>query len=226
MHIEIIYEDEEIVLVNKPSGTAVHASAGHEDGSLADYLAASRPCMRKVGSPSRPGVVHRLDIETSGIMIFAKTPRAYSALRRDFETHRNLEKTYLAVLHGAPKPAQGRLTTLIGRKAWDPRRMEVSESSGSEAVSEWQLLKRNGPVALVEFKIKTGRTHQIRVHAAHLGHPIVGDALYGDPKKDLRLRTKPRRLLLHAVELAFNHPSSRRYLSFAACPPDDIVYAG
>jgi 23S rRNA pseudouridine1911/1915/1917 synthase len=223
---EIIFEDDDIVVVDKPSGTAVHASPGHESGSLADHLARSRRQMLGVGSVSRPGVVHRLDIETSGVMVFAKTKDAYAALRRDFEAHTAVKKTYLAVLHGSPRPPAGELKTLIGRKPWDAKRMAVVESSGQEAITSWQVLQRQGPIALVEFKIETGRTHQIRVHAAHLGHPIVGDALYGDAAKDRRLRMKPRRMLLHAVELAFPHPRTRRQVVFAAMPPADIVYAG
>ncbi len=223
---DVIYEDADIVVVNKDASVIVHRAPGYETLSLADSLAATRPGMKSAGSAERPGVVHRLDIETSGVMVFAKTPRAYRTLRADFESHAKIEKTYLAVLHGTIVPAEGRLETLIGRKPWDKKRMAVVESGGRRAVTKWRVLQKQGPISLVEFRIETGRTHQIRVHAAHLGHPIAGDALYGDRVKDSRLRHKPSRHLLHAVELAFPHPVTGEYMSFAAPPPADIIYAG
>lgn len=220
----ILFEDDAIVVVNKPAGMIVHAAPGHREESLADSLAQSRPQMRNVGSAERPGVVHRLDIETSGVMVFAKTRGAYARLRSVFERHDKVQKTYLAVLHGAIKPAKGSITTLIGRKAWDPKRMAVVEAGGQEAITHWEVLQRQGSLAIVEFKIETGRTHQIRVHAAHLGNPIVGDKLYGDKIKDRRLRTRVERQLLHAVEITFPHPTSGKMVSFAAPPPEDIIY--
>ena len=160
-------------------------------------------------------------------MVLAKTQRAYLALRQAFEGHVAVEKTYLAVLHGAPRPAQGTLETLIGRKGWDARRMAVVEpgGDGKRAVTHWTTLQRHDGLALVEFTIETGRTHQIRVHAAHLGHPIVGDALYGDAAADRRRPMPPRRMLLHAVSLAFPHPVTGRRVAFSAYPPDDLIFA-
>ena len=223
--MEVLFEDDDIVAVNKPAGWIVHAAPGHEEGSVADELARSRPGMASVGSRDRPGVVHRLDIETSGAMVFAKTQRAYLRLRKTFESHDRLTKTYLAVLHGAPRPPSGVLETTIGRKPWDPRRMAVDAPGGKRAVTRWTTLKRRGSLALVEFVIETGRTHQIRVHAAHLGHPIVGDSLYGDKAKDSRLAIRPGRHLLHAVVLEFPHPVTGRMLMLSARPPDDILFA-
>jgi 23S rRNA pseudouridine1911/1915/1917 synthase len=221
----VIFEDRDIVVVDKPAGAIVHRAPGWEETSLADELAKDRPGMKQAGSAQRPGVVHRLDVETSGVMVFAKTAKAYAFLRREFESHEHVEKKYLAVLHGAPGTRKGAVDNLIGRKPWDPKRMAVVETQGKRAVSSYEVLQRKGPVALVEFSIKTGRTHQIRVHAAHLGCPIVGDKLYGDAKLDSRLRIRPHRQLLHAVELAFRHPSSGEVVCFAAPPPDDIVYS-
>ncbi len=221
----ILFEDGEILVVAKPAGQYVHPSPGHEAGALTDALVAHRPSMADVGSRERPGVVHRLDAETSGVMVFAKTRRAYLSLRAAFESHEKVEKTYLAVLHGAPKTKTGTLETLIGKKPWDARRMSADVPDGRRAVTHWTVLARRGPVSLVEFRIETGRTHQIRVHAAHLGCPIVGDALYGDAARDRRLRVKPARQLLHAVELAFPHPVTGKPLTFAAEPPADIVYS-
>lgn len=223
--VEVLFEDDDIVVVSKPAGMIVHPAPGHESGALSTLLVKDRPMMASVGSRERPGVVHRLDIETSGVMVFAKTPRAYAKLRDAFESHENVRKTYLAVLHGAIKPPQGTLETTIGRKPWDAKRMAVDAPDGKRAVTHWTVLEKRGPLALVEFVIETGRTHQIRVHAAHLGHPIVGDSLYGDAEKDRRLKSRPRRQLLHAVQLEFPHPVSGRMLSFAAPPPPDVLYA-
>ena len=220
--IEVIFEDDDIVVVNKPAGLIVHPAPGHADGSVAGELVKSRPGMAAVGSRERPGVVHRLDIETSGVMVFAKTQRAYLRLRAAFEAHGKVTKTYLAVLHGAPKPPSGTLETTIGRKPWDARRMAVDVPGGKRAVTKWSTLKRQGSLAMVEFVIETGRTHQIRVHAAHLGHPVVGDALYGDKAKDRAVR--PGRLLLHAVQLEFPHPVTGEMMAFAARSPNDLLY--
>lgn len=224
---EIVFEDADIVVVAKPAGVYVHASPGHEKDALADILAATRPSMRGAGGKDRHGVVHRLDAGTSGVMVFAKTPRAYSKLREAFESHRNVRKTYLAVLHGAPKEKTGVIDAPIGRKPWDPRRMAVvgPESGGRRAVSRWTVLGRRGGLALVEFVIETGRTHQIRIHAAHIGHPVAGDALYGDPARDRSagLRLDASRILLHAVELSFPHPATGEKMTFAVRPPPDMM---
>ena len=222
--VEILFEDEDILVVDKPAGMFAHRAPGHETGTLTDALLPRCPALAGVGSRERPGIVHRLDAETSGVMVLAKSARAYRALRAMFESHAAVRKTYLAVLHGAPREKSGTVDAPIGRKPWDPKRMAVVPD-GKRAVSHWTVLGRKGGLALVEFVIETGRTHQIRVHAAHLGHPVVGDALYGDGAKDARLRHRPGRQLLHAVELAFPHPVTGAPLAFAAPPPPDIVYA-
>ena len=210
--IGIIYEDKDIVVVDKPAGTIVHPAPGHEEGALTASLVRLYPQMAHVGSAERPGVVHRLDIETSGVMVFAKTQGAYLDLRRQFESHRTVGKTYLAVVHGSPRPKSGTIDEPVGRER-------------QSAVTHWETLGRHDGISLVEFKIDTGRMHQIRIHAASLGCPIVGDRLYGSAEKDRRMRRRPSRLLLHAVELSFLHPVTHRRVTFAAPPPDDIVYA-
>ena len=225
MNLEIIYDDDDIVVVNKPAGIYVHPSPGHEKGTLSEELTRRFPQMRDVGSRERPGVVHRLDAETSGVIVFAKTRRAYLKLREAFESHKDVRKTYLAVLHGAPKPAAGTLDTTIGRKPWDAKRMAVDAQDGKRAITHWTVLEKRGGLAIVEFVIETGRMHQIRVHAAHLGHPIVGDSLYGDQTKDRHLPFKVNRQLLHAVQLELNHPVTGRPMCFAARPPSDIIFA-
>ncbi|MBR0241615.1 MAG: RluA family pseudouridine synthase [Kiritimatiellae bacterium] len=210
--LDIIYEDEAIAVVDKPSGVIVHPAPGHETGALTDALVRRFPGMARVGSAERPGVVHRLDIETSGVMVFAKTQGAYLDLRRQFESHRTVGKTYLAVVHGSPRPKSGTIDEPVGHER-------------QSAVTHWETLGRHDGISLVEFKIDTGRMHQIRIHAASLGCPIVGDRLYGSAEKDRRMRRRPSRLLLHAVELSFLHPVTHRRVTFAAPPPDDIVYA-
>ena len=224
--IEVLFEDEAILVVDKPAGMIVHPAPGHETGTLVDAALARCPSLAGVGSAERPGIVHRLDQETSGVMVLAKTQRAYLSLRQMFEEHVAVTKTYLAVLHGSLTPKTGTVETLIGKKPWDPKRMAVVEQDGKRALTRWSTLAKQGGVSLVEFTIETGRTHQIRVHAAHLGHPIVGDALYGDAVKDRHLRVKPVRMLLHAVGLSFPHPLTGKRVSFVAEPPSDIIYAG
>ena len=223
--VEILHTDDDIIVVNKPSGLIVHRAPGYPDGTLCDILLKDFPDMAGVGSDERPGVVHRLDRDTSGVMVFARTQRAYLALRREFESHGCVKKTYLAVLHGTPKPQTGTLNTMIGRKPFDAKRMAVVDHNGKTAVTHWTVLSKHGGLSLVEFIIETGRMHQIRVHAAHLGHPIAGDSLYGDQVRDRRMARPPSRPLLHAVELSFPHPASRKMVTFAAEPPADIVYA-
>ena len=224
--VEVLFEDDDILVVDKPAGMMVHPAPGYPNGTLVNALLAVCPSIADVGSVERPGIVHRLDRDTSGVMVVAKTTRAYLALRQMFEAHEAVTKTYLAVLHGAPKPANGKLETLIGRKPWDPKRMAVveTEGDGKRAVTSWTTLKRQAGLALVEFVIETGRTHQIRVHADHLGHPIVGDPLYGDSAADRRMQMRPKRMLLHAVSLSFPHPVTGKRMEFSAYPPDDLIY--
>jgi 23S rRNA pseudouridine1911/1915/1917 synthase len=223
--IDVIFEDNDIVVVNKPAGMIIHRAPGHTDGALADILAADRPEMRNVGSVERPGVVHRLDRDTSGVVVFAKTRQAYLALRREFEAHANVKKVYLAVLHGAISPRKGTINLPIGRKSWDSKRMEVDGIDAKNAVTHWDTIGRQGSISLTEFTIETGRMHQIRVHASHLGHPIAGDELYGDAIKDRRMAMPPKRQLLHAVSLEFQHPITGKTEKFLAEPPADIIYA-
>lgn len=210
--MEILYEDGDIVVVNKPAGIIVHPAPGHERGSLSDELVRRYPEMAHVGSDERPGVVHRLDLETSGVMVFALNRKAYLSLRRQFESHETVRKTYLAVVHGAPKEKSGTIDSPVGRDRLS-------------AVTHWTLLAKRGGVSLVEFRIDTGRMHQIRIHAAALGTPIVGDRVYGDRNRDMRLRRRPERQLLHAGELSFLHPSTGKRVSFSCPPTEDIVYA-
>jgi 23S rRNA pseudouridine1911/1915/1917 synthase len=208
----IIYDDGDIAVVDKPAGTIVHPAPGRTEPVLSDMMVEKFPGMASVGSKERPGVVHRLDIETSGVIVFAKTRRAYVSLRRQFESHGGVRKTYLAVLHGSPKTKTGTIDTPVGRDRLP-------------AVSHWTVLGKHDGLSLVEFRIETGRTHQIRIHAAALGCPVVGDKTYGSAERDRRLRRRPSRQLLHAVELSFLHPATGKRVTFSSPPPPDIVYA-
>lgn len=210
--LDVLFEDRDIVVVDKAAGVIVHPAPGHESGALTDALVRRFPEMAAVGSGERPGVVHRLDIGTSGVMVFARTRRAYLDLRRQFESHTTVRKVYLGVVHGRPKEDAGTIDAPVGR-------------DHLPAVTHWRLLGRHDGIALVEFRIETGRMHQIRIHAAALGCPIVGDAAYGSAEKDRRLRNRPSRPLLHAAELSFLHPVTHRRLTFSAPVPPDIVYA-
>lgn len=211
--MNVIYEDDAVLVADKPAGMYVHPAPGHEKGALTEEFVKRCPMSAGVGSVSRPGVVHRLDADTSGVVVFAKTQGAYLELRRQFESHRDVRKTYLAVCHGAPRPPAGTVDSAVGRER-------------KRALSHYETLARNGSLALVRFDIETGRRHQIRIHAKELGHPIAGDPLYGDRAADRRMKSRPSRTLLHAVELSFIHPVSRRRVTFSAPPPPDLVYAG
>lgn len=211
--VEIIFEDRDLIVVDKPAGQIVHPAPGHETGALTDELVSHCPSMKDVGSTSRPGVVHRLDRDTSGVMVFAKNREAYLNLRRQFESHVSVRKTYLAVCHWSRSvPERGTIDLPVGREHLS-------------AVTHYQLLGRRHGLALIRFDIETGRMHQIRIHARELGVPIVGDSLYGDADADRRLRRRPARTLLHAAELSFLHPSTGRRVTFSAPPPPDLVYA-
>lgn len=210
--MKLLFEDKDIIVVEKAAGEIVHPAPGYETGTMSDLLKARYPEIAKVGSAERPGVVHRLDKDTSGVMVFARNQSAYLKLRKMFESHEGIEKTYLAVCHGAPKGRSGTLDSLIGR-------------DHLRAISHWELLQKKGGVSLIEFDIETGRMHQVRLHAAELGCPIVGDSLYGSREKDSHLRRRPSRTLLHAVRLAFKHPTTGKFVEFLAEPPADLIYA-
>lgn len=210
--MKVVFEDTDIIVVEKAAGEVVHPAPGYETGTMSDLLKARYPEIANVGSKERPGVVHRLDKDTSGVMVFARNQKSYLALRKQFESHAGVEKTYLAVCHGAPKGRGGTLDSMIGR-------------DHLRAVSHWELLQKKGGVSLIRFDIETGRMHQVRIHAAELGCPIAGDPLYGSREKDSHMRRRPARTLLHAVRLAFVHPTTGRRVEFVAEPPDDFVHA-
>ena len=224
--LDVLFEDDDILVLNKPAGLVVHPAPGHLTGTLVNALLFHCPHLGGIGGVARPGIVHRLDQDTSGVMIVAKTDAAMRVLIKEFASHANLRKTYLAVVHGLPTPLEGRIENLIGRCPWDRKKMAVVERNGKTAITNYRVLQaasRNNPISVVQCEIETGRTHQIRVHmATTLGCPIVGDALYGRPGWDKKLDPVPRRQLLHACRLELKHPVSRSSLSFEAPPPPDF----
>jgi len=216
LELDILFEDDSVLVLNKPPGLVVHPAVGNESGTLVNALLFHDPVFQSV---ERAGIVHRLDKDTSGVMVVAKSDAAMTELQRQFKA-RETKKEYLALVWGHPPPS-GRIETLIGRHPKHRKKMAVLEEGGREAVSNFQALEQFTETALVQVGIETGRTHQIRVHMAHLGHPVVGDAVYGRARKN-RLPLAPERQMLHAAKLEVTHPDTGKRLSFEAPLFDDM----
>lgn len=231
MPLEILFEDDDVLVLNKAPGVIVHPGAGHEEGTLVHGLLAHCARLASRGTPRRPGIVHRLDRGTSGALMVAKSERAYLELIRQFK-HHEVGKEYLALVYGTMPGASGEIRTGMGRHPVDRKKMAVLEKGGREAVSQWKVAGAWGEVSLLRVVIKTGRTHQIRVHLSHMQHPLVGDETYGGGKRRARavksdvlreLLMEVDRQMLHAVGLAFRHPVSGADLSFTAPLPPDFA---
>ena len=223
--LSVIYEDDDIIAVDKPAGLVVHPAPGHFTGTLVNALLHHCPSLAGIGGVARPGIVHRLDQDTSGVMVAAKTQRAMDVLAKEFASHANMEKTYLAVVHGTPIPNEGRIENLIGRSPYDRKKMAIVERNGKKAITRWKMLAHDPDtgLSLVRCDIETGRTHQIRVHLASIGTPVAGDAVYGRTRLDKRLANPPARQLLHAWRLSLKHPVTRAPLVFEAPIPQDFL---
>ena len=213
--IDIIYEDEDLVCLNKPPGLVVHPATGNWTGTLVNALLHHTAKLSSGAHPLRPGVVHRLDKDTSGCILVAKNDTAHAALAKQF-AERSAQKTYLAVVRGKPRASAGVVTAAIARHPVHRQRMSVSSRPGARAAeTAWKLVASDGKLSLLECRPKTGRTHQIRVHLKHLGHPIAGDRVYGGGADF------PRQLL-HAWKLAVRHPRSGQEMVFCAPQPSDF----
>lgn len=221
--LAVVYEDEDIVVVDKPAGMVVHPAPGHFTGTLVNALLYHCPNLSGIGGVARPGIVHRLDQDTSGLIVVAKSQMAMDGLVKAFSSHRDVEKTYLAVCHGASKTVSGRIENLIGRHPVDRKRMAIVEKNGKRAVTEWRLIKGGAKgLSVFECKIETGRTHQIRVHLSSLGCPIIGDATYGKSALDRKLDPVPARQMLHARKLVLKHPTTGEMMEFVSPIPRDL----
>jgi 23S rRNA pseudouridine1911/1915/1917 synthase len=232
--LDVIYEDDDLAVVNKPAGMMVHAGAGATDdernrGTLVNALLHRFGALSGVGGELRPGIVHRLDKETSGLIVVAKNDTAHRKLSAEF-SGRKVRKTYVALVHGWLKADKGTISSPISRDAIRRIRMTTRRSGGREAITKYVVEQRIesdfGKFTLLKVKIETGRTHQIRVHLASLGHPVVGDALYGAPR-EIRGKSGPTislsRNFLHSAELEFDHPKSGELLSFSSPIPERLM---
>jgi len=222
--LDILYEDDDLIVLNKPPGMVVHPGAGRSAGTLVHALLAHCPTLPGIGGVERPGIVHRLDRDTSGVLVVAKTDAAHQSLSRQFNG-RTVRKRYLAVVHGEVRQEAGRIEAPIGRREHDRKRMGIREN-GREARTGYQVLRRLGGASVLALALETGRTHQIRVHLSHIGHPVVGDQVYGGRRERRRTMTDERRAerqMLHAWRLGFQHPRTGAWLEFTAPVPEDIL---
>ena len=221
--LSVVYEDDDLLVIDKAPGMVVHPAPGHFTGTLVNALLHHCPHLSGIGGVARPGIVHRLDQYTSGLLAVAKTQAAMDGLVRAFSSHRDIEKTYLAVCHGRPHLDAGRIENMIGRHPVDRKRMAIVERNGKNAITNWRVLAVSGPVSLIECRIETGRTHQIRVHMASLGCPVIGDGVYGKSALDRKLTPVPERQMLHAWRLVLRHPVRHEPLALEAQLPADLA---
>lgn len=220
--LDVIFEDADMLVLNKAPGMVVHPAPGHFTGTLVNALLFHCPDLAGIGGVARPGIVHRLDQYTSGTMVVAKSQKAMESLVKAFASHSSVEKTYLAVCRGRPRLDSGRIENLIGRHPVDRKRMAILEKGGKRAVTNWRVVDFKNGLSVMECRIETGRTHQIRVHMASLGCPVIGDAVYGKPALDKRLGPPPARQMLHAWKLKLWHPSEGRQMEFVSPVPADM----
>jgi 23S rRNA pseudouridine1911/1915/1917 synthase len=234
--LAVVYEDDDLLVINKPIGMVVHPGAGNPDGTLVNALLHHcKGNLSGINGELRPGIVHRIDKDTSGLLVVAKNDIAHNVLAKQFEDH-SIQRTYLAFVWGMPKPIHGRIETLIGRSKYNRQKMSADVGSGKNAITNYKTLevfkgKTIPDISLIECKLETGRTHQIRVHLAHKGNPILGDQMYG--KKIRKIRDLDEELsvvleninfqALHAQSLGFLHPKSDQELFFTTELPKDLL---
>lgn len=234
--LAIVYEDDAILVIDKPAGLVVHPGAGVRSGTLVHALLHHAPAIATVGGATRPGLVHRLDRQTSGLLVAAKTERAYRALVEAMR-RREVRRVYAALVWGDPREDAGTIDGAIGRDPRTRTRMAIVTRGGKPARTHWRVRERFGPASLLDVTLETGRTHQIRVHLAHVRHPVVGDPTYGGrDRKQLSAPGSERSLhaavleglprqALHAAELALAHPVTGEPLRFTSPLPQDIIRA-
>ncbi len=227
--LTVVYEDDDLIVVDKPAGLVVHPAAGNTSGTLVNALLAHcGASLSGIGGVKRPGIVHRLDKDTSGLIVAAKSDAAHAGLSQQFSQH-TIQRSYQAVVWGVPKKMKDRISGAIGRSSRNRKKMTVVKQGGKTATTHYSVLKAFGSDAsLVRCRLETGRTHQIRVHMAHIGHSLLGDPLYGAgirrsaPEHIKALLKTFQRQALHAQELGFRHPTKNKELSFESALPSDM----
>ena len=223
----VVYEDEHLLVIDKPAGMVVHPAAGNRDGTLVNALLHHcGPSLSGIGGVARPGIVHRIDKDTSGLLLVAKSDVAHEGLSKQFADH-SIERVYAAIVTGVPVMLTGTIDAPLARSETDRKKVAVVKNDrGKRAVTHWKLRTALRDAALVECRLETGRTHQVRVHLASIGHPLLGDPVYGrSPKqrqRELLARLEFRRQALHAEALGFVHPVTNARLSFASALPSDM----
>jgi 23S rRNA pseudouridine1911/1915/1917 synthase len=225
--LRVIFEDECLLIVDKPAGLVVHPAAGHEDGTMVNALLAHCHDLRGIGGELRPGIVHRIDKDTSGLLVVAKDDVTMNALGADFKIHR-IKRVYEVLAVGRPVRTSGKIETLIGRDPHDRKKFSIKVRTGKRAVTNWRLVEDLGRASRFEAELETGRTHQVRVHFTAMGCPLLGDATYGRSPRDEDLRAIGKQLgrqALHARTLGFHHPKNGQWMEFESAPPEDFMAA-
>lgn len=221
--IKIFYFDDYLIVVDKPSNMVVYPSAGHSKGTLLNAVFYQSKKLSSIGGPVRNGIVHRLDKDTSGVMVIALDDRAYYGLIEQFKK-RAIKRKYTAIVYGSLKNESGQIALEIGRSSTDRKKMSTKTRKGKEAITSWKVIRRFKSATLIEAILGTGRTHQIRVHFSSIGHPVLGDRVYGKKifmEIDRRKISFPRQML-HADTLGFYHPITGNYIEFSSPLPDDF----
>lgn len=220
MPLDILHEDADLIVINKPAGLVVHPAAGHADGTLVNALLYHCRDLTGIGGEQRPGIVHRLDRNTSGVLVVAKRESALRQLAAQFKS-RHVRKEYLALVWGHPTPPAGKAETLIGRSSADRKKMSAVPARGRPAITRYETMESFRNTTLLRVRIETGRTHQIRVHMAFLGFPVVGDRVYGRKRPEPLPAAAPRQML-HAERLELTHPRTGAPILFQAPVPPDM----
>ena len=219
--LEILFEDDQILAINKPANMVVHPAPGNYSGTLVNALLFYFNELSRVGGPERPGIIHRLDKETSGVIVVAKTEAAHNELSRQFKA-RKISKTYFAIVAGKMKKGSGKVILSIGRDRLERKKISIRTIKPRESITEYKVIRRFPQATFIEVKPHTGRTHQIRVHMAYLDHPIIGDKVYGGRRSLFVDDIKIDRHMLHAGKLGFIHPTTLQYMEISAPIPKDM----
>ncbi len=214
--LDVLYEDDDLLVVNKPKGMVVHPSAGHYSGTLVNAIMYHcKDSLSGINGEIRPGIVHRIDMDTTGSLIVCKNDEAHVAVAEQIKVH-SVNRIYRGIVYGVVKEDEGMIHAPIGRHPVERKKMAINEKNGKDAITHYKVLERFDKYSYMEFKLETGRTHQIRVHMASIGHPLLGDTLYSNGKSPYKLQGQT----LHAMVIGFNHPKSGEYIEISAPLPE------